>query len=195
MTAMRGGAAGYRAATRVRDKVFSLAIRGSFAEFGRRSVIQLPVRLAGERQIAVGDDVFVGAGSWLQVLETCDTPTAIEIGSGTSIAGSCVISAAQHIQLGANVLLARNVYIADHMHAFEDPEAAVLDQGVTRVLPIAIGDGAWLGQNVVVGPGVRIGRGAVVGANSVVREDVPDFSVAVGAPARVVRTFAADTPA
>jgi acetyltransferase-like isoleucine patch superfamily enzyme len=190
VTAMRGGAAFYRGATRARDKVFSLAIRGSFASFGRRSVIQRPVRLGGERQIAVGDDVFVGAGSWLQVLESCGTPLAIEIGSGTSIAGSCVISAAQHIRLGASVLLARNVYIADHMHAFEDPDAAVLDQGVTRVLPIEIGDGAWLGQNVVVSPGVRIGRGAVIGANSVVREDVPDFSVAVGAPARVVRTFA-----
>ena len=188
---MRGGAACYRAVTRARDKLFSLAVKGSFAAFGRRSVIQLPVRLSGERQIDVGDDVFVGAGSWLQVLETCETPVAIEIGPGTSIAGSCVISAAVQIRLGANVLLARNVYLADHMHAFEDAEAAVLDQGVTRVLPIEIGDGAWLGQNVVVSPGVRIGRGAVVGANSVVREDIPDFSVAVGAPARVVRTFGA----
>lgn len=187
---MRGGAAVYRGTTRVRDKLFSLAIKGSFAQFGRRSVIQRPVRLSGERQIAVGDDVFVGAGSWLLVLESCDTPLAIELGSGTSIAGTCVISAAQHIRLGANVLLARNVYLADHMHGFEDPDAAVLDQGITRVLPIEIGDGAWLGQNVVVSPGVRIGRGAVIGANSVVREDVPDFSVAVGAPARVVRTFA-----
>lgn len=195
MRAMRAGAALYRGTTRMRDKVFSLAVRGSFAAFGRRSVIQLPVRLSGERQIAIGDDVFVGGGSWLQVLDSCDTPRAIEVGSGTSIAGACVISAAQEIRLGANVLLARNVYIADHMHAFEDPESAVLDQGVTRIEPIEIGDGAWLGQNVVVSPGVRIGRGAVVGANSVVRDDVPDFSVAVGAPARVVRTFAPGAPA
>jgi acetyltransferase-like isoleucine patch superfamily enzyme len=52
---------------------------------------------------------------------------------------------------------------------------------------VEIGDGALLGQNVVVCPGVRIGRGAVVGANSVVRDDIPDRAIAVGAPARVVR--------
>jgi acetyltransferase-like isoleucine patch superfamily enzyme len=63
----------------------------------------------------------------------------------------------------------------------------VLDQGVEQIEPVEIGDGAWLGQNVVVGPGVRIGRGAVIGANSVVLSDVPDHCVAVGAPARVVR--------
>ncbi len=82
--------------------------------------------------------------------------------------------------------MARNVYIADHMHAFEDIQLPVLAQGITEVGAVEIGDGAWLGQNVVVGPGVRIGRGAVVGANSVVLADVPDHTVAVGAPAATV---------
>lgn len=193
---MRGATGTYRAFTRVRDKLFSLTARGSFGHFGRRSVIQLPVRLSGEARISVGDDVFVGAGSWLQVLgDSNDDGIAIEIGSGTSIAGSCVFSAASRIRLGRSVLLARNVYIADHMHAYEDVGVPVLDQGVTRIAPVEIGDGAWLGQNVVIAPGVRVGRGAVVGANSVVRDDVPDFAVAVGAPARVVRQLDADAAA
>jgi acetyltransferase-like isoleucine patch superfamily enzyme len=67
----------------------------------------------------------------------------------------------------------------------------VLDQGIDRIAPVEIGDGAWLGENVVVGPGVRIGRGAVVGANAVVLDDVPDHAVAVGAPARVVHRLVA----
>jgi acetyltransferase-like isoleucine patch superfamily enzyme len=79
------------------------------------------------------------------------------------------------------------VYVADHRHAFADRTRPVLAQGITRVGPVEVGDGAWLGENVVVGPGVRIGRGAVVGANSVVLQDVPDFWVAVGVPARRVR--------
>ena len=87
--------------------------------------------------------------------------------------------------------MARGVYIADHSHAFADTARPVLEQGITGVAPVEIGDGAWLGENVVVGPGVRVGRGAVVGANSVVLADVPDFAVAVGAPARVVRQLAA----
>lgn len=180
----------YRSGRRAWDKVFSVLVGPAFASFGPHSVLQTPVRLDGERQIVIGAHVFVGAGSWLQVLDGPDAQNpAIEIGDGTSIAGACVLSAARSIRLGEKVLLARNVYVADHRHAFENRAAAVLDQGIERVAPVEICAGAWLGQNVVVGPGVRIGRGAVVGANAVVLDDVPDHSVAVGAPARAIRTF------
>jgi acetyltransferase-like isoleucine patch superfamily enzyme len=179
----------YRLVVRARSKAFSVAAAGAFAEFGRRSVIQPPVRLKGEGRISVGDDVFVGAGSWLQTLDGDGFAGNLRIGDGTSIAGTCVLSAACSVTLGRKVLLARNVYISDHIHQYDDPGTAILDQGLGRLEPVEIGDGAWLGQNVVVCPGVRIGRGAVVGANSVVTEDVPDRALAVGAPARVVRVF------
>ena len=165
-----GFLAAYRFGVRAWAKAFSMLSAGAFASFGRRSVIQPPVRVSGERRIAIGSGVFVGAGSWLQVLDETGEGVAIEIGDGTEIAGGCVLSAAQSIRLGTRVLVARNVYVADHQHAFEDHSRAVLDQGVTRVEPVEIGDGAWLGENVVVGPGVRIGRGAVIGANAVVLE-------------------------
>src|SRR6478672_11790423 len=186
------GSDAYRAWLRARDRAFTLAVRNAFAAFGAKSVVQLPVRLVGERRVHVGRDVFIGAGSWIQVLGEASTPVgepSIVTGDGTSIAGLCVLSAASSIRVGRKVLMARNVYIADHGHRFEDPAVAVLDQGIRDVRPVEIGDGAWLGQNVYVGPGVRIGRGAVVGANSVVLADIPDHSIAVGAPTRIVRTF------
>ena len=179
----------YRFWTRAKAKSFSVLSAGAFASFGANSVLQPPIRLSREHRISIGSGVFVGSGSWLQVLEGGEG-VALEVGDGTSIAGNCVLSAARSVRLGRNVLLARNVYISDHIHAYSDPDRPVLEQGVERVEPVAIDDGAWLGQNVVVCPGVRIGRGAVVGANSVVLEDVPDHSLAVGAPARVVREFA-----
>jgi acetyltransferase-like isoleucine patch superfamily enzyme len=180
----------YRFSKRAFAKTFSLLVAGSFAEFGSATVIQPPIRLEGESRIAIGSGVFIGSGCWLQVLEhDLQHRPAIVIGDGTSIAGNCVISAARSIRLGRKVLLARNVYISDHSHGFEDRTQAILDQGVTRVAPVEIGDGAWLGQNVVVFPGVRIGQGAVVGANAVVRDDVPDYSVAAGVPATVIRTL------
>jgi acetyltransferase-like isoleucine patch superfamily enzyme len=179
----------YRFARTAYAKAFSVSIAGAFAGFGRRSVIEPPLRVDGERRIVVGDDVYIGANSWLQTLPPGED-VAIEIGDGTSIAGNCVISAAQSVVLGRKVLVARGVYISDHVHAFDDPGRAILDQGIDGVAPVAIGDGAWLGENVVVTPGVTIGRGAVIGANAVVLEDVPDRAVAVGVPARVVRTLA-----
>jgi lipopolysaccharide O-acetyltransferase len=193
-TVGRGFLAAHGYGVRAYAKGFSLLAAGAFAEFGRASVLQPPVRLAGVHRIHVGSGVFVGAGSWLQVLEGERADPRLRVGDGTSIAGGCVISAACSVSMGRNVLVARNVYIADHQHAFEDVTRPVLSQGVTRLAPVEIGDGAWLGENVVVGPGVRIGCGSVVGANAVVLESIPDHSVAVGAPARVVRTFAATTP-
>jgi lipopolysaccharide O-acetyltransferase len=173
---------------RIRAKAFSIAISGAFASFGRRTVIVPPLRLDGEARISIGSGVFLGGDCWLQVLQG-GAAVAIWIDDGTSISGHCVISAAEGVRIGKRVLIARSVYISDHMHAFEDPTRAVLDQGITRHGVVEIGDGAWLGENVVIGPGVTIGPGAVVGANSVVLDDVPAHSVAVGAPARVVRTF------
>jgi lipopolysaccharide O-acetyltransferase len=179
----------YRLGVRARDKLFSLLIRGSFHAFGTKTVIQLPVRLSGEKHIAIGNGSFVGAGSWLQVIGTPERDVAIEIGDGASFAGYCILSATQSIRIGKSVSFARNVYVADHAHAYEDSDLPILEQGLTQIAPISIGEGAWLGENVVVLPGTTIGPGAVIGANSVVATDVPARSLAIGAPARVIRRF------
>ena len=178
----------YREGHRAWGKAFSLLVAGGFDSFGHSTVLEPPVRLTGERFIAIGSRVYIGGDSWLQVLGE-HSSAAIRIGDGTGIVGHCVLSALESITLGDSVLFARNVYVSDHQHAFSDTTVPVRDQGGERVAPVVIGDGAWLGQNVVVGPGVHIGRGAVIGANSVVLDDIPDFSVAVGAPARVLRSL------
>jgi lipopolysaccharide O-acetyltransferase len=187
---VRGGAAALRRAGRLRNRIYTAAVRGSFAQFGRGSVLEPPCRLSGEGRIAVGRDVYVGGGSWLLALPGTGRGAFLEIGDGTQIAGGCTLSAARSVRLGRAVLLARGVYVSDHRHAFDDPDVPVLAQGITGIGPVVIGDGAWLGEHVVVCPGVQIGKGAVIGANAVVLHDVPDHAVAVGAPARVVRLIA-----
>ncbi len=182
----------YRTWIRLRDKAFSLLISGAFAQFGRATVVQRPLRLGGEDRIAIGARVFIGAGSWLQALpDGQNRAVAIFIGNGCSSSGGCVISAVRNVTLEEGVLLARNVYISDHIHKYNRTDAPVMAQGLDKVQPVLIKRGAWLGQNVVVCPGVTIGQGAVIGANSVVVHDIPDFCVAVGAPARVVKGITA----
>jgi len=170
-----------------RDRLFSLAMRSSLRELGPRSRLSLPIQLVGAERISIAGHVYLGPGCWLLTHEPAGT---LAIGEGTSMAGYCVLSAAAEVRIGSRVLFARNVYIADHRHGFEDPATAILDQPLTDIRPVIVEDGAWLGQNVVLLPGVTVGRGAVVGANSVIREDVPPRSVVAGAPGRVVRRLA-----
>lgn len=180
----------YRGGIRVYRKAFSVFAAGAFAEFGSHSVISPPVRIEGEDRIAVGSGVAVGPGCWLHV-EGDGQGVAIEIGDGSSIGAYSALSAVSSVRVGKRVLTARSIYVSDHSHTIADPEMPVRDQGLTKISPVEIGDGAWLGESVVILPGVRIGRGAVIGAHSVVTTDVPDGAVAVGAPARVVRVRSA----
>jgi acetyltransferase-like isoleucine patch superfamily enzyme len=195
MTRVRAAAgavalAAYRGARQVRGRAFSLAVSGGFAEFGSHTVLDPPVDVRGARRIALGAHVWIGPGSWLYAMPEQDgAEPVLIVGDGVRISGGCVLSAVLSVRLGRDVLLARNVYVSDHAHAYQDVTRPVRVQGVADRRPVTIGEGAWLGQGVVVCPGVSIGRGAVIGAGSVVRDDVPAHAVAVGAPARVVRTF------
>src|SRR5258708_10648843 len=119
---------------RLRCKIFSVLIAGAFARFGRKTVIMYPLRLDGEERIAVGDRVFIGSGSWLQALPYGqDRSVAISIGNGCSVAGACVISAVRSVTLEENVLLARNVYISDHMHKYSNTYIPVMAQGLDKI--------------------------------------------------------------
>jgi acetyltransferase-like isoleucine patch superfamily enzyme len=180
----------YRFFFRVRARLFTSFLRSSFYSVGSNTVIAFPIRLLGEKSIEIGSGVFIGANSWLQVMPTDNVPVSpvITIGDETSIVGACTITAIKGVVIEPRVLMAANVYISDHTHAHASRQCAVKDQGITNISRVRICEGAWLGQNVVVCPGVTIGRNAVIGANSVVRQDIADFCVAAGAPARVIRS-------
>jgi tetrahydrodipicolinate N-succinyltransferase len=182
-----------RVTLRGRVRARALLLGGGFHAFGKGAGLHPSVRVTCPERIAVGSGVWVGAGAWLHVLDRPGSGPAIEIGDGCSLAGNCTLAAAQRVVLGRQVLVARGVYVSDHSHAFSDPDAAVLAQGVDRIAPVVIGDGAWLAENAVICPGVTIGPGAIVGANAVVTRDVPARTVVAGAPARVIRALDADS--
>lgn len=187
---VRGFVTCYNFWERVKGKLFTALCRGDFSHVGQRVMLQPPMRLAGSRHISIGDRVFIGPNSWLEVIpgDRSRDATAIRIGSGTCLSGFGTITAVRQVIIESNVLIARYVYISDHSHAYASPDLPIKQQGITKIASVRICKGAWLGQNVVVCPGVTIGRNAVIGANSVVRDDVPDFCIAAGAPARVIRS-------
>jgi acetyltransferase-like isoleucine patch superfamily enzyme len=147
------------------------------------------------QHVSLGKDVIINRDCWISTHgRTSDNSgTKLTIGHGTAIGMGATISSALSIVIEEKVLLARNVYISDHGHAFQDISVFIKEQGISQPAPVHIGRGAWLGQNVVVLPGVKIGEHCVIGANAVVRTDIPAFSVAVGIPARVVRRYNCET--
>ena len=80
------------------------------------------------------------------------------------------------------------MYITDCDHEYRDINVPVIDQGIVqRGQMVSIGEGSYIGINAVIVGNVKIGKHCVIGANSVVTEDAPDYCVAVGSPARVIK--------
>ncbi len=181
----------FRLAGRIRNRVYTTCVAKTFQGFGDRSVITPPARLVGTHRIHIGRNVTIGSNCWLHVLKDSSNSSspAIQIGDGCSFAGFCTVTAAQSVIIEPNVLIARYVYISDHGHSYTDYSLPIKDQGITTPANVRVREGAWLGQGVIICPGVTIGRNAVIGANSVVKADVPDHHVAVGAPARIIRSI------
>lgn len=100
---------------------------------------------------------------------------------------SDVAGSAAKVVIGNNVLIAPRVSIMACMHNHHDKQQLIRLQGVYAA-DVVIGDDVWIGTGSIIMPGVTIGMGAVIGANSVVTGNIPEYSIAVGAPARVIGT-------
>ena len=166
-----------------------------FAVFGRRVSIHYSadIRRSSCNRICIGDSVYIAAQTWLNIPEPAlGAPPAIIVGNGCRIGRRCMISAKTRVQLGEDVLLGPSVLITDHSHEFSNPNMPIHMQGLTAGGSVYIEKNCWLGHgSVVVGASgdVIIGQNSVIGANSVVTQSVPQFSVVVGSPARVIRHF------
>jgi acetyltransferase-like isoleucine patch superfamily enzyme len=136
-----------------------------------------------EGRLEIGRNVLFEPGVWL----TTPAPGRIVIGSGSFLNLGVMVAAAELVEIGEHCMFANGCFVTDADHRFDDREKPVPWQGFTPKGPTRIGDNVWCGVNVVITGGVTIGERAVIGANSVVTGDIPAFSVAAGAPARVLR--------
>jgi acetyltransferase-like isoleucine patch superfamily enzyme len=113
----------------------------------------------------------------------------IKISNHVHIGSYNIIGARESIILEDNVLIGPHVMIGDHSHQYENIEIPIKLQESTEGGPVRIERDSWIGANVFILPNVTIGRHSVIGANSVVNRDIPPYSVAVGAPARVIKQY------
>jgi acetyltransferase-like isoleucine patch superfamily enzyme len=160
-----------------------------FKMLGRKSFIKSPLTINGHRNIEIGDNVLVGYKSWLAAVpQTGSSTCLLRIGNGSSIGNFNHIYATKMIVIGEKVLTADKVYISDNLHGYEEINLPIIDQPIKQIGEVYIGDGTWIGENVCI-LGVKIGKHCVVGANAVVTKDIPDYSIAVGNPARIIKQY------
>jgi acetyltransferase-like isoleucine patch superfamily enzyme len=138
-----------------------------------------------EGRLEIGAHTLFEPGVWI----TAPAAARIRIGSGTFLNLGVMVAALELVEIGDHCMLANGCCITDSEHRFDDPVEPVPWQGFTSKGPTRLGDNVWCGVNVAVTSGVTIGNRCVIGANSVVTSDIPPFSVAVGVPARVIRTI------
>lgn len=163
-----------------------------FGSIGKKVFIFSPLKIDGKKNIHIEDNVHVYYKTWLYALPVTGCKECkLIIGKGSTIGNFNHIVASHSIVIGKNVLTADKVYISDNIHSYEDIEVPIKEQKILQKKEVQIGDGSWLGENVCI-IGATIGKHCVIGANSVVTKDIPDYCVAVGVPAKVIKRYNPD---
>jgi acetyltransferase-like isoleucine patch superfamily enzyme len=164
-----------------------------FGRFGTGSIICFPANtLFNERYIQIGEGTMIGPQITLSAGmvpgQACLSDPVVRIGSRCLIGKGSGIVGHFSIEIGDDVWTGHHVYITDQNHGYTDVTVPISRQTQPE-RSVVIGDGSWIGHGTVVLPGARIGKHVTIGANSVVSGDIPDHSVAVGSPAKVIRRY------
>ncbi|CAM05377.1 hypothetical protein A8924_6550 [Saccharopolyspora erythraea NRRL 2338] len=140
----------------------------------------------GFGRMEIGRWAHIGDGTALRCHEG-----SVRIGDKVVFGRDNTVNCWLDVEIGASTLVADWIYVCDFDHVTDDVDVPIKDQGIVKT-PVRIGPDCWLGAKVTVLRGTRVGRGSVLGANAVVRGEIPEYSIAVGSPARVVRRRAGD---
>lgn len=177
------------------NKLYTERMKKVFASVGDNAYIMSNIYVRGGQKIIIGNNFYC---YWGVRIETYSCHNGMKfnpqiiIGNNVSINPDCHIGAINRIEIHDGVLMASRVFITDHFHGKINREELLVSPQ-KRILfakgTVIIKRNAWLGEGVAVMPGVTIGENSVIGANAVVTKDIPDNSIAVGIPAKVIKQF------
>ena len=145
------------------------------------------VQCIGVSGLRIGRGSAIGDGSWLNVAIR-DGNVHMVIGEYVLIGRRAVVSSGTFLEIGSHTIFGPNVYVASNEHEYiGNHRKPILACGIRDHGSLIVEENCWFGMNSIITGGITVGRGSVVGANSVLRDSIPPFSVAIGTPAKVVR--------
>ena len=177
---------------KLKSKIAGILLQAPLLHLGPGCVLR------GTKYIRLGRNMYVHGHLWLEAVaiyrEQQFSPQ-LEIDDNVSFSEGVHVSCIERVLIGKGVLFGSHVYVSDHNHgtykgrAQSHPDEPPAWRALGGGGPVKIGDNVWVGDNaIIVGP-VTIGRGAIIAANSVVRDDVPEFTMVGGIPAKPLRRF------
>jgi acetyltransferase-like isoleucine patch superfamily enzyme len=167
--------------------------RWRLQSLGFRSVIFKPLLIGGASRISLGSRSQIREFARLEVIDRPELGWSanLRIGNRVNIEQGVHIVCQGNLTIEDEVSITPFCVIVDTYHPHDPPDVAPKIGARLPKVPtsVVIGKGTFIGAHSVVLPNVRVGRGCVIGAGSVVSQDIPDYCVAVGSPARVVSMF------
>lgn len=154
-----------------------------------RASVDRTAKVIGWKHIAIGRNVVVGARTWLNVNHRGANGITLTLGDNAYIGCENFFSVGRSIRIGEYVLTTSRCAFIGSSHIYSHPMSHYAGTSTTDDAVIDVGVNCFVGFGVTVLGNVRIGHGCIIGAHSVVRADVPPFSLAVGSPARVTRHY------
>lgn len=163
--------------------------------YPQAKIIRLPFDIRNSHKIKIGNNFVCGFGCRLEVHPKNEKINkCLILEDNVEINDYVHIAAGEKVVIGKNVLIASKVFISDINHGSyskENQDSPHIPPATRKLStdPIYIGENVWIGESVCVLPGARIGRGSIIGSLSVVTKDIPQLSIAVGIPAKVIKRF------
>ncbi len=139
------------------------------------------IRMRKDGKIILGNGVRIGTEVWLVIAKDQE----LSIGKNTIIGSYSIFNGGDGLKIGENCIFAAFVYMNTSDHGHQKGEL-IQKQGFVGA-PIEIGDDVWLGGFVFINKGTNVGTGTVVGAGAIVTKDIPDYQIAAGNPAKIIR--------
>jgi len=157
--------------------------------FGKGVTLERGVIIDGLSRdgIEFGENVMIGPYSVIRAGMLSNVGTGVRMGGNCSMDAYSYIGAAGPVTIGDNVIMGQHIAFHAENHDYERVDIPIKQQG-TRRKGIVIEDDCWVGSNTTFLDGAHVGRGCVIAAGSLVRGEIPSYSIVVGAPARVLRS-------